>query len=140
MAVATQPENCSICQRAIHAQSRAVIEVDGKRERVCCARCAFTFEEQKHKQIRLVEVTDYNSTKPLAPENAYFVEGSRIVLCEEHEPLLDQTKHPYGRVFDRCEPSVYAFARPEDAEAFARENGGRMVRLPDILKEVESKP
>ena len=136
----TEPDICRICQREIHAQSRAIVEMDGKRERVCCVRCELTLEVQQHKPVRLMEVTDYASTKPLSPAAAYFVEGSRIVLCEKHEPLLDETKQPHPRVFDRCEPSLYAFARREDAEAFARENGGFVLRLADVMKEVEGKP
>ena len=136
----TQPETCRVCQRAIHAEARAVIEVDGKREPVCCARCALTLQQQEHRPVRLVEVTDYVSRASLAPESAYFVEGSRVILCEKHEPLLDQTKHPYPRVFDRCVPSLYAFARREEAEAFAQENGGTVRRLPEVLQEVEPRP
>jgi len=136
----TAPDTCRICQRPIHAEARAVIEVDGKREPVCCARCALTLQHQQRTPVRLVEVTDYVSRASLAPESAYFVEGSRIVLCEKHEPLLDQTKHPYPRVFDRCVPSLYAFARREEAEAFAAQNGGTVQRLPELLEEVEPRP
>ena len=136
----TAPDTCRICQREIHAASRAVIELDGQREPVCCARCAFTFQEQKHKRVRLVGVNDYVSKTALEPASAYYVEGSHIVLCAKHEPLLDQTKHPYQPVFDRCVPSLYAFARREDAEVFAAANGGVVLRLPQLLKEVEHRP
>lgn len=136
----TAPNTCRICQREIHAASRAVIERNGERESVCCARCAFTFEEQKHKPIRLVAVTDYVTKQPLAPERAFYVEGSRIILCSKHEPLLDQSKHPYEPVFDRCVPSLYAFTRREDAEAFAAANGGLVLRLDQIHREVEHRP
>lgn len=136
----TEPDTCRICRREIHAQSRAVIEMDGRRERVCCVRCQMTLQIQQRKPVRLMEVSDYVSTKPLSPAAAYFVEGSRVVLCETHEPLLDETKQPHLKTFDRCEPSVYAFARREDADAFAREKGGRVLRLADVMKEVEAKP
>jgi len=136
----TAPDTCRICQRPIHAEARAVMEVDGKREPVCCARCALTLQQQEHRPVRLVEVTDYVSRASLAPASAYFVEGSRVILCEKHEPLLDQTKHPYPRVFDRCVPSLYAFARREEAEAFAARNGGTVRRLPELLEEVEPRP
>jgi hypothetical protein len=136
----TAPEICHICQRQIHAVARAVIAEDGKREPVCCARCAFTRQVQQHKPIRLVEVTDYISGRPLAPDAAYYVEGSRVILCERHEPLLDESKQPFARVFDRCVPSLYAFARREDAEAFAGREGGRVLRLAELLEEVEPRP
>jgi len=136
----TEPETCRICQRPIHAQARAVVEADGKREAVCCVRCAFRHHEQQHVSIRLLEVTDYVSGRSLAPEDAFYVEGSRIVLCARHEPLLDETKHPQEPVFDRCAPSLYAFARLEEARAFATENGGAVRRLPELLQEIERQP
>lgn len=132
----TAPAECRVCRREIHAAARAVIEVDGKREVVCCVRCAMTLDEQERRPVRVVEVTDYVRHTALAPGEAFYVEGSRIVLCRSHEPHVDETKHPQARVFDRCEPSVYAFARREEADAFAAENGGAVVRLADLMKEV----
>lgn len=136
----TQRASCRICQRPLHAQARALIEEHGRREPVCCVRCAFRQDEQRHAAIRLLEVTDYISGRPLAPEDAYYVEGSRIVLCERHEPLLDETKHVHERVFDRCVPSLYAFARAEEARAFAAKNGGVVRRLAEVQKELERRP
>jgi hypothetical protein len=138
--VRTAPQSCRICQRAIHAQSRAVIEVDTRREPVCCARCALTLSRQQRRPLRLVEVADYNSGSSLDPATAYFVEGSSVVLCEKHEALFDETKRPHERVFDRCEPSLYAFARREDAEAFAAEKGGVVRRWAEVLQEAEGRP
>jgi hypothetical protein len=136
----SQPEHCRICQRSLHTQARAVIEENGQREAVCCVRCAFRQGEQQHVAIRLLEVTDYVSGQPLKPVEAFYVEGSRIVLCERHEPLLDETKHAHERVFDRCARSLYAFARAEEARAFAAENGGVVRRLPEVRKEIEAQP
>ncbi|HXE76260.1 MAG TPA: hypothetical protein VNN18_11595 [Candidatus Xenobia bacterium] len=138
--VHTQPDICRICQRPIHAQARAVVEENGRREAVCCARCAFRQHQQKRVSIRLLEVTDYVSGRPLAPEDAFYVEGSRVVLCARHEPLLDDTKHPQEPVFDRCVPSLYAFAREDEARAFAAENGGAVRRLPELLQETGIHP
>jgi hypothetical protein len=137
----TEPERCAFCQRDVHPQSRAVALVSGRREAVCCVRCGLTQSHQIGKPIRLAEVTDYLTSRPLKPDSAFYVEGSRIVLCEPHaHEMLDQTKHPYSRVFDRCEPSIYAFARPEAAEAFRRENGGAVLSWADLLKELEPRP
>lgn len=132
----TAPSECKVCRREIHAAARAVIEVDGKQEAVCCVRCAITRDEQEGKPVRLVEVTDYIRSKPLAPKDAFFVEGSRIVLCQSHEPHMDETKHAQAQIFDRCEPSVYAFARKEEAAAFAAENGGVVLSLAALMKEI----
>ena len=136
----TAPTDCKVCRREIHAASRAVIEVDGKQEAVCCVRCAMTLDEQEKKAVRLVEVTDYIRHTPLTPKDAFYVEGSRIVLCQSHEAHLDETKHAQTRVFDRCEPSVYAFARREEAESFAAQNGGVVLGLAELMKEIPNSP
>ena len=136
----TAPAECKVCRREIHAAARAVIEVDGKQEAVCCVRCAMTLDEQEQKTVRLVEVTDYLRHTSLAPKDAFYVEGSRIVLCLSHEAHMDETKHTQARVFDRCEPSVYAFAHREEAEAFAAQNGGVVLGLADLMKEIPATP
>ncbi len=136
----TAPAECKVCRREIHAASRAVIAVDGKQEAVCCVRCAMTLDEQEKKPVRLVEVTDYIRRRALAPGDAFYVEGSRVVLCQSHEPHVDETKHAQARVFDRCEPSVYAFARREEAESFAAQNGGVVLGLAELMKEIPNPP
>ncbi len=136
----TEPNTCRICQRPIHAEARAVMEVSGQRESLCCVRCAITLVRQRRISVRVVEVTDFVSRRPLAPEAAYYVEGSDLVLCERHEPALDTEKQPLGRVFDRCAPSLYAFARREDAEAFAARNGGTLLRWFQVEKELAVQP
>jgi hypothetical protein len=137
----TKPQMCPICQRSIHAESRAVVVFDGWRTPVCCIRCGLTHSHQIGKHGQLVEVTEFHSLRPMKPESAFYVEGSRISKCDPHDSaLVDQTKRPYQRVFDRCEPSTYAFARREDAEAFQRENGGVVLSWAELQKEVEKKP
>jgi len=133
-------EECSVCRREIHAQSRAVVEVNGQREALCCARCAVTLARQRGKSVRLIEVADYSSERMLRPQDAYYVEGSRVVLCAKHEPMLDPTKHAMERVFDRCEPSLYAFARRAEADRFAQQNGGTVLTAEQILREVQTRP
>lgn len=134
-----QQEICPFSNRQIHSGSRAVVEVAGERLPTCCIRCALTAERQGV-QARLIEVSDFFSSQPLAPEAAFYVSGSPVVLCERHEPKLDAEKHVYQPVFDRCEPSIFAFARREQAEEFARSNGGAVRRLPEILQEAGGRP
>ncbi|MBI4484280.1 MAG: hypothetical protein HY652_15505 [Acidobacteria bacterium] len=136
----TAPHTCDICARHTHAEARAVVEMKSGRKVACCIRCALTAVRQQGTPVRLVEVTDFSSRQPLDPEAAYYVEGGDLVLCEHQEPLLDQPKRPFDRVFDRCVPSVYAFARSEDAQAFAGSHGGVVLRLPQLLAEVEPRP
>ena len=134
-----QEELCPFSHRQIHSGSRAVVEMNGERKATCCIRCAFSARQQGEK-LRLVEVSDFSSGAPLAPDAAFYVSGTAVVLCERHEPKMDAEKHVYQPVFDRCEPSIFAFAKQEQAEEFARGNGGSVRRLPEILEEVGGRP
>jgi len=127
---------CGFCRRAIHANSKVVAEIDGRRRTVCCARCAISEAYQEKKPVRLITVTDYISSTPLDPKRAYFVDGSRQILCDHDAAILDETKHAFSQTFDRCSPGTYAFARREDAVAFARENGGVMLQLKELMQGV----
>ena len=129
-----EQELCPFSNRQIHSGSRAVVELEGKRLPACCIRCVLTAGRQGLK-VRLVEVSDFLSGEPLSPDAAFYVSGSPVVLCERHEPKFDAEKQAHEMVFDRCEPSVFAFARREQAEEFARSNGGRVERLPQILQQ-----
>lgn len=134
----SQPELCAACHRGINDRSRAVVEVSGKAQPVCCVRCALTLERQEKRPVRVVQVADYTSGKPLAPDTAYYVEGSKVMLCEHHDQFVDESKRPLEMVFDRCMPSILAFARREDAKVFASINGGAVLELSEVLKKDKS--
>lgn len=129
---------CGFCHRPIHANTRVVAEIDGRRKTVCCARCAISEAYQEKKPVRLITVTDYVSSKSLDPKQAYFVDGSRKVLCDHDEAMVDESKHAEQMTFDRCFPGTYAFAHREDAEAFVLENGGTVVQLQKLMQGVSA--
>ena len=132
----TQPRLCPICQRSIHEHSSAVVGIDKKRVTVCCIRCGITHNSQVGKPGEVIGVTDFQSNKSLNPSNSFYVEGSQVSMCDPHDSnLMDETKHPYSRTFDRCDPSTYAFARREDAEAFERANGGKVLSWKELTNE-----
>ena len=132
----TKPEVCPICQRSIHAHSRAVVSIAGKRLKVCCIRCGITHNFQVGQPGAVVEVTDFLTDRAMKPDRAFYVEGSEVSLCDPHgSGLVDESKHPYTRIFDRCEPSTYAFAKREDAETFVRNNGGKLLSWNELKKQ-----
>ena len=129
---------CGFCHRSIHPNTKVIAEIDGRRRTVCCARCAISEAYQEKKPLRLIAVTDYVSGRSLSPEQAYLVDGSRKVLCAHDQAMIDDSKHVQQMTFDRCFPGTYAFAHREDAEAFARENGGRVLQLQELMQKVNS--
>ena len=129
---------CGFCHRSIQANTKVIAEIDGRRRTVCCVRCAISEAYQEKKPLRLIAVTDYISSRSLNPEQAYFVDGSRKVLCDHDEAMVDQSKHVEEMTFDRCFPGTYAFAHREDAEAFVRENGGTVLQLQKLMQGVSA--
>jgi hypothetical protein len=132
-------EFCGFCNRPIKPELAVVAEVGGKERRVCCARCAITEAHQENKALRLISVTDYQSKKPIPPDQAWFVEDSRAMACDHDMAQMDETKRPQQLTFDRCSPGSFAFAHREDAQVFAQQNGGVIRRLPEMLGEVQPK-
>ncbi|HWA16777.1 MAG TPA: nitrous oxide reductase accessory protein NosL, partial [Gemmatimonadales bacterium] len=65
------------------------------------------------------------------PASAYVVRGSDLNMCTRTQEVVDSDKHPAGLHYDRCAPSLIAFARRHEAARFAREHGGEVLRFPD---------
>ncbi len=130
---------CGFCQRHITPRARVVAEVGGRRRAVCCAHCAITEGRQEKKPVRLIEVTDYPTGEKLNPEQAWYVDGSRMVACEHSMTKIDESKHAEQSEFDRCSPGTFAFRDRKAAEAFVADNGGVLVRLPELLAEAQSR-
>src|SRR5438093_12856589 len=93
---------CGFCHRSIHANTKVIAEIEGRRRLVCCARCAISEAYQEKKPVRLIAVTDYISSKPLDPKQAYFVDGSRKVLCDHDAAMFDESKQVHEMTYDRC--------------------------------------
>jgi hypothetical protein len=130
------PTTCGFCQRPLYARLRVIAEIDGRRSDVCCARCAISEALQEKKPVRLIEVRDYATGASLRPDRAYFVDDSHAMACNHDEARVNEMKHSERLAFDRCSPGAFAFARREDAEAFARQNGGVIRRLAEMMEGV----
>lgn len=132
MVLSRPPAFCEISGRPIHPNMHTVAEVDGKKLHACCAQCALTLGRQEGKPVRLIRVTDFATAKTLSAERAWFVEGSEVQMCASAAVHYDEAHTPYARVFDRCLPSLVAFAREEDAREFVRKHAGVVKRLADL--------
>ena len=124
---------CGFCNRPIQPNLGVIAEVGGRKRRVCCARCAITEARQEKKPLRLISVTDYTTSRQLAPERAWYVEDSRAIACNHDMAMVDQDRQVEHLAFDRCSPGTFAFARKEDADAFVARNGGVVHSLQEML-------
>lgn len=127
---------CAVCQRPIHANTHAVALVEGRQVDACCPRCVLTLRQQLHQDAHLLQVSDYLTAQALSPETAYYVEGSAVETCSTPRLRSNEGHTVYERHFDRCAPSLLAFAREDQARAFVSQNGGSLKRLEDLLREV----
>jgi hypothetical protein len=126
-------ETCGICARHINPHTGVLADIGGRRRHVCCAHCAVTEGIQEHKPVRLIEVTDYNTERKLDPNEAWYVEGSRVVACTHDMSRMDETKRTQNVTFDRCSPGTLAFASRAEANEFAAANGGVVLDMEQML-------
>ena len=133
--VHSTPVACGYCNRPLHANSMVTAEIAGKRTQACCARCAISEANQQHKPIRLIEVHDYRTGNGISPTSAWFVEGSRVTVCEHDMANMSEHKDMPDMVFDRCSPGTLAFASKPEADAFVAQNGGAVLSFGQLMSE-----
>lgn len=117
---------CQACGRAIHANMRTVAYLGDQREMFCCPTCALSAGTQTHQPVRFVQLADYNTGHLLRPADAFAVEGSDVIPCVRSHEMLNGDGQPVPMEFDRCSPSIIAFANRTAAERFASEHGGKV--------------
>jgi hypothetical protein len=128
LACVRHPERCWVCRREVHSQVRAVLTLaNGKSVTACCPRCALHYEEEPGNRVKGIRVTDHATHRPLALQRSYLVEGSDETPCvHEHPPMMDDSRTPMQVCYDRCMPSLIAFATADGARAFMKEHGGTL--------------
>ena len=135
-----QAKVCPFSGRGIHPQTRALVTIGGRKYETCCVRCAIIEARQTGKSLRVLKVADFETSKLLNPNKAWFVEGSGVNLCMSMSQAAESPgrESVYLRGFDRCSPSALAFSSEKQARAFISEHGGILRRLEDLQD--ESKP
>jgi hypothetical protein len=129
-------ENCQVCRRAAHVPTRTLGTEAGHEAVFCCPTCARSQARQSKGDVRVMELTDYHTLRPLGPDSAFLVENSDVNPClDSHQAHLDEHKQPLMAHFDRCTPSVIAFSSRDAAVAFAKEHGGRVLTFANWWRE-----
>lgn len=132
-----QPKVCPFSGREIHPQTRALVTIGGQKYETCCVRCAIIEAQQTGKPLRVLKVADFDTSKLLDPEKAWFVESSTVNLCMRMAPAMESPGRTsvYVRTFDRCSPSALAFSSEQRARDFIAQHGGTLKRLSDLQAE-----
>ena len=129
-------EKCSQCGRdECRNLAFTVGLANGSTVKMCCPRCALRYLSEKQPAVTMLSVRGFADARTLEARKAYYVEGSDAHPCTSHEGSapVDERGCCLKSVYDRCEPSLLAFASVQQAESFAREHGG-FVRTFDALE------
>lgn len=89
--------------------------------------------KQTQSPIEILSLTNFEDGKPMKPAGAFLVRGSDMSSCAHRASLLAPDKHPAEAHFDRCSPSLLAFATRVAAARFARQHGGEVVPYDAVL-------
>jgi hypothetical protein len=130
-----EPDLCQLCERPIHHQTAFSAVLGGRKVWACCARCGLSFF-RSGQEVLSAEATDYATGNTVSAEKCVYVEGSLVAPCCSASVIIVGEKTSCGKCFDRCYPSVIAFASPEAAYSFSREHGGRIVSFGTLTREV----
>lgn len=127
-AVPEHPPLCQICQRAIPKETGFRMETATGTILACCARCAMHHMIHEPGLFKKAWATDYVSRRMISAQSAYYDEGGDVHYCTP--PGTSVERQPEGvrvRVYDRCLPTLVAFATREEATTYQRQHGGRVL-------------
>lgn len=118
---AEAPESCKYCNmdRSTFAHSRMLVTyTDGSNTGLCSINCAAIDMNLTKKEVKSVEVGDYNSKKLIDAKTATWVIGGKKKGVMTPNPK-------------------WAFADKKAAEAFIKANGGKLATFDDVSKATE---
>ena len=130
-----EPDKCDVCYRSMHQATFYRIHLgSGESKDVCCPRCGLRFQEGRD-DVVATEVTDFYTRQHIDATVAFYVEGSPVHFCSHASVREDRSGGQYEVAWDRCLPSLIAFASREAAQKFQKENGGDIKTYPELLAE-----
>ena len=119
---------CAVCngEECKGLAFRVTLE-NGKVVETCCARCGLHYLESTHHRARKMEATDFVTGSWVDAANAIYVSDSDVHPCTEVQSMRDPQGCCLMKTYDRCLPSLVAFATKEPATAFQKSHGGQLV-------------
>ncbi len=87
----------------------------GKVVETCCPRCGLHYLESSHQQARKMEATDFATGNWVDAATAVYVSDSDMHPCAEMQTMRDPQGCCMMKTYDRCLPSLVAFAAKEQA-------------------------
>lgn len=126
---------CSVCKRPLHpAQRFIVLSQNGRERRACCPRCGLRFAIESG--AKPSQATDFSNGKLITVESAFYLEGSDLMQCCTSTPMRTDSGMICDMHYDRCMPSLVAFASFQNTRAYQQEHGGRLIDLAEARTSV----
>ena len=124
---------CAVCQRdECKAMAfRAALD-NGKTVETCCPRCGLHYVETMKQPARGYEATDFATGRWIDATKATFVSGSDMKGCGMPEAHRDAQGCCMYLQYDRCLPSLVAFANKPAAVEFQRQHGGDVLTFAEL--------
>ena len=126
---------CDVCKRLIHTEtSFKIARSDGSVQSTCCPRCGLAAVTQNGG--RALEAVDFTSKTRIGAAEAIYLEGSDIMECCTGTGFRADQGAFQQMEYDRCMPSLLAFARREDAEMVQQKHGGQIISFEEARQSV----
>ena len=133
--IATGNPVCFVCQRPLHpSQTFVVLSQGGRARQACCPRCGLRFVIESNGTPS--QATDFSNGKFIAAETAFYLEGSDLMQCCGGTTMRADSGMICEAHYDRCLPSLVAFANLSHARAYRQEHGGRLLDLAEARTSV----
>jgi DNA-directed RNA polymerase subunit RPC12/RpoP len=133
--IAQGKQVCAICQRPLHpAQVFLVISQKEGERRACCPRCGLRFVIESNGKPS--QATDLSSGQLIDAETAIYLEGSDLMQCCASTTMRTDSGMICEMHYDRCMPSLVAFANLQSARTYQQEHGGRLIDLAEARTRV----
>jgi len=129
-----QAAECDICGRhEFSALAFRVEYADGGTIHTCCPRCAsHAVAAHPGRAIAKMIAHDFATGREIDARAAIYLDGSDFEHCKAPKEERTTPATASALAYDRCLPSLMAFATMLEAEAFAREHGGTIRTFDDI--------
>jgi hypothetical protein len=126
---------CEVCKRVIHTETAfRIARPDGSAKSTCCPRCGLT--SVIHNGGQALDAVDFTTRKRVAAAAALYLEGSDIMECCTGTGFRSDEGAYQKMEYDRCMPSLLAFARREDAEMVRQKQGGSILSFEEARQSV----
>jgi len=129
-----QAAECDICGRhEFSALAFRVEYADGGTIHTCCPRCAsHAVAAHPDRAIARLIAHDFATGEELDARKAIYLDGSDYEHCKAPKEERTTPASATMLAYDRCLPSLMAFATMSEAEAFAHDHGGRIRTFDQI--------